>query len=526
MIKVDEIVLPILYKDDDILNSISSRLKISKKDIQSFEIVKISIDARRKPNIKYICSFAVCLKNNLEDKYLSLKYNNVKRLIEYKKIKSNKNFVIVGFGPSGMFLALALAKMGLKPIIVEQGKQVDERTKDVENLWKNRIVDKYSNVQFGEGGAGTFSDGKLNTNLNNDFCKVVLNEFVNHGAPEQILYQAKPHIGSDKLKQVVKNIRQEIIILGGKFMFSTKLVDIVEDCGQIKQVVLQDVYTKKQTLQKADHLFLCVGHSARDTFECLHKHNVLIKQKPFAMGVRIEQKQSEINLSQYGKEKIDGLPNADYKLVCHLPNGRSVFTFCMCPGGQVVLSSSDDGEVVTNGMSLFARDKENANSAVLVNVVPDDYNSTHPLAGIYFQKRYEQKAFELGGNNFDAPCQTVKGFLNDTQDNCKLSKVNPSYLPGVKYCNIKECLPDFIVKSLKQAFPLLNKKLKNFAADENLLIAIESRSSCPLTILRDENYESSIKGLYPVGEGAGYAGGIMSSAQDGLKVAEAIYNKI
>jgi len=523
MIKIDEISLPIMYSNKDIKNAISLKLKINPENIDSFEIVKMSIDARRKPNIKYICSFAVCLKNNLESKFESLKYQKFIKLIEYNKLKTDKKIVVVGFGPSGMFLGLALAKMWINPIIVEQGKQVEERTKDVENLWKNRKLDKYSNVQFGEGGAGTFSDGKLNSNLNNDYCKIVLNELVRHGAPEQIAYQNKPHIGSDKLKEVVKNIREEIISLGGKFLFSTKLIDIVEEKNQIKQVVLQDVYTKKQTLQKVDFLFLCVGHSARDTFECLYKHNVELKQKPFAMGVRIEQKQSDINLSQYGKSKIEGLPNADYKLVCHLPNGRSVFTFCMCPGGQVVLSSSEDGELVTNGMSLFARDKENANSALLVNVVPSDYNSSHPLAGVYFQKEYEQKAFDLGGKNFDAPCQTVKDFLSDKQTLKPSSKINCSYLPSVKYCNIKECLPNFVVESLKQALPILNKKLKNFADDENLLIAIESRSSCPLTILRDENYQSSLKGLYPVGEGAGYAGGIMSSAQDGLKVAESIY---
>ena len=292
--------------------------------------------------------------------------------------------------------------------------------------------------------------------------------------------------------------------------------------------MLEQVYTKKQTLLKVDFVLLCVGHSARDTFECLYKRNVELKQKPFAMGVRIEQKQSDINLSQYVAEKIEGLPNADYKLVCHLDNGRSVFTFCMCPGGQVVLSSSGKDEVVTNGMSLFARDKENANSAVLVNVLPSDFGSNHPLAGVYFQREYEKKAFVLGGSNFNAPCQTVQEFLNgsNTKNKKVKFKINHSFLPDVTYCHIKDCVPDFIVYSLKQALPILNKKLKNFARGENLLIAIESRSSCPLTILRDENFESSVKGLYPVGEGAGYAGGIMSSAQDGIKVAEAIYNKI
>lgn len=528
MIKVDEISLPIIFNDEDIKKSIAQKLKINAQEIQSFEILKQSIDARRKPNIKYICSFGVILKNNLESKFEGLKYKKFDKTLNYIKKQTDKKFAVIGFGPSGMFAALSLARMGFKPIIIEQGKKVDERTKDVENLWNNRVLDEFSNVQFGEGGAGTFSDGKLNTNLNNDFCKIVLNELVAHGAPKQIAYQNKPHIGSDKLKQVVKNIREEILSLGGQFLFSTKLVDIVKDGNKIESILLEQVYTKEQTLLKVDFVLLCVGHSARDTFECLYKHHIELKQKPFAMGVRIEQRQSDINLSQFGKEKIEGLPNADYKLVCHLPNGRSVFTFCMCPGGQVVLSSSSKDEVITNGMSLFARDKENANSAVLVNVLPSDFGSEHPLAGIYFQREYERKAFILGGSNFNAPCQTVEEFLTGSNVKSKNSKlkINCSYLPQVKFCQIKDCLPDFIVESLKQALPLFNKKLKNFARDENLLIAIESRSSCPLTILRDDKFESSLKGLYPVGEGAGYAGGIMSSAQDGIKVAEAIYNLI
>ena len=268
---------------------------------------------------------------------------------------------------------------------------------------------------------------------------------------------------------------------------------------------------------------MCVGHSARKTFEMLYQKGANIKQKPFAMGVRIEQKQSDINLSQYGKEKIDGLPAADYKLVEHLPNGRAVFTFCMCPGGQVVASSSDEGEIVTNGMSDFARDKENANSAVLVNIVPEDYGSAHPLAGIYYQAKYEKLAFELGGKNFDAPAESVGSFIKGQEI---ASEINFSYRPGIKFAKIEKCLPKIVADSLKIGLPLLNKKLKNFAKDENLLIAIESRSSCPLTIVRDENYESNIKGIYPVGEGAGYAGGIVSSAQDGIKVAERIYNRL
>ena len=459
----------------------------------------------------------------MENKFNNLKYEKFAKKLEFDKKKSDKKFVVVGFGPSGMFAALTLARMGLNPIIIEQGKEVEEREKDIKNFFENRIINKYSNVQFGEGGAGTFSDGKLNSNLNNDYCKMVINEFYKFGAPKEITYINKPHIGSDNLKIVVKNIREHIKSLGGKFMFSNTLSDIIVKNNQIADIIIKNTQTQEEKVLRVDYLFLCVGHSARDTFKMLYNNDVEMKQKPFAMGVRIEQKQSDINLSQYGKESIDGLPNADYKLVSHLPNKRSIFTFCMCPGGQVMASSSDEGEVVTNGMSCFARDKENANSAVLINVTPEDYKSDHPLAGLDFQAKYERLAFELGGSNFNAPAESVGSFVKNK--NIK-STINYSYRPNLTFTKIERCLPDFVSDSLKLGLPMLNQKLKNFAKDENLLIAIESRSSCPLTIIRDENFESNIKGLYPVGEGAGYAGGIMSSAQDGIKVAMKVYEKL
>ena len=422
-----------------------------------------------------------------------------------------------------MFAGLALAKMGLKPLIIEQGKMVDEREKDVEEFWTSRKLNKYSNVQFGEGGAGTFSDGKLNTNLNNDYCKSVIEELAFFGAPKEITYLNKPHIGSDKLKEVVKNMREYIKSLGGQFMFSTKLSDIKIDDGRVTAIEVLDVETGESTCIKVDKLLLCVGHSARDVFSLLKEKGVNLKQKPFAMGVRIEQKQSDINLSQYGAEKIDGLANADYKLAVHLPNGRAVFTFCMCPGGEIVASSTDEGEIVTNGMSLFARDKENANSAVLVNILPEDFGSDDPLAGIWYQAKYEKLAFELGGKNFNAPAESVGSFVYGKETK---TDINFSYRPNLTFAKIEKCLPEVVFQSLKEGLPLLNEKLRNFARDENLLVAIESRSSCPLTIVRDENFESNIKGIYPVGEGAGFAGGIVSSAQDGIKVAESIYRKI
>ncbi len=523
MLKLDQIFLPISYNDRDILFAAAKALRLQLNDVAKCELLKLSIDARKKPIIKYVASIGVCLKGNLENRFAKLKYEKNEKLLTYAQKSTDKKIYVVGFGPSGMFAALSLARMGLNPIIIEQGKKVDEREKDIFDFWQNRKLNKYSNVQFGEGGAGTFSDGKLNTNLNNDYCKIVINEFAAFGAPQEIKYINKPHIGSDKLKTVVKNIRQEIISLGGEFMFSTKLMDIGLVDNKITTITIQNVESGDTKTIPADFILLCIGHSARETFEMLYSKGVKIEQKPFAMGVRIEQKQSDINLSQYGVEHKEGLPNADYKLVAHLPSGRSVFTFCMCPGGEVVASSSNDGEIVTNGMSYFARDKEDANSALLVNVTPEDYGSDYPLAGLAFQAKYEKLAFDLGGKNFNAPAESVGSFVKD--EDIK-TNINYTYRPNLTFCKIKDCLPDFVAASLKEALPILNQKIKNFARDENLLIAIESRSSCPLTIVRDESYESNISGLIPVGEGAGYAGGIMSSAQDGIKSAESIYDRI
>lgn len=521
MIKLDQIILPLTYTDQDIIFNICKALKVKRNDILNYEILKLSIDARKKPNIKYVVSLGVSLVN--EDNFNYLKYQKKVLDLTYNKIKSTKKCVVVGFGPSGMFSALALARMGLNPIIIEQGKPVDEREQDIKNFFENRTLNKYSNVQFGEGGAGTFSDGKLNTNLNNDYCKMVIYELHKHGAPKEITYINKPHIGSDNLKVVVKNIREEIISLGGTFMFNTKLSNINIKNNKVTSIDIINVVCDKKSTLNVDYLLLCVGHSARETFEMLYNNNANIIQKPFAMGVRIEQKQKDINMSQYGCEHIEGLPNADYKLVTHLPNDRSVFTFCMCPGGEVVASSSDENEIVTNGMSYFNRDKDNANSAVLVNIVPSDYNSSHPLAGIYYQAKYEKLAYTLGGSNFNAPAESVGNFL---YNNGVKHNINHTYKPNITLTKIEKCLPPIVTESLKLGLPLLNNKLSNFALDTNLLIAIESRSSCPIQIVRDENFESNIKGLYPVGEGAGYAGGIVSSAQDGIKVAESIYNNL
>lgn len=523
MIKIEQLKMQVGFCDEDLKAKVAEQLNISHADISNVRILKQAIDARKKPNVFYVLNVAVSLKNNLESNFEHLKYNMEERLLNFKKINYENRPIIVGLGPAGMFCGLAMAKMGLNPIIIEQGKKIEERQKDVLDFWNLGKLNKHSNVVFGEGGAGTFSDGKLNTNLDNEYCQIVLNEFVRLGAPKEILYMSKPHIGSDNLKNIVTSFRNEILNLGGEILFSHKLTEIYSKNNNLVKIEVDNLENNEKTFFETKHLILCLGHSARDTFEMLYKNGIEIKQKPFAMGVRIEQKQEDINQNQYGKNYDKRLPNADYKLAVHLDNNRSVFTFCMCPGGVVVASNSDENQIVTNGMSYFARDKENANCAVLVNVMPNDFESSHALAGIYFQQKYEKLAFEMGGKNYFAPCQSVASFLGKKE--CK-TKVIPSYKPNVTFCDLKKCLPDFVFESLFKGLPLLNKKLSNFAKDENVLTGIESRSSSPITILRNENFESNIKGIFPCGEGCGYAGGIVSSAQDGIKVAEEIYKNL
>ncbi len=522
MIRVDNVKLKVGFGDADVIKAIAKTLKIRPNDVKNYEFLKLAIDARKKPNVFYVANVGVSLSNGFEIKlnYPTITINRDSR--KYEKIQSDIRPVVVGFGPAGMFASLMLARMGLRPIIIEQGKCVDERIEDVNKFWKEGKLNKYSNVQFGEGGAGTFSDGKLNSNAHNEYVSVVLNEFYLHGAPKEILYLSKPHIGSDNLKNVVKNIRNEILSLGGKIYFNTKFVDVSVNNNNICDIKLYDIVKNTYFSMPCQKLVLAIGHSARDVFGLLLNKGANMAQKPFAMGVRIEQKQSDINIAQYGEGFDKRLPSADYKLVEHLPSGRSVFTFCMCPGGVVVSSASEEGHIVTNGMSYFARDKENANSAVLVSVRPDDFEGDDVLAGVRFQEKYEQLAFKLGGSNYCAPAQSVGGFLKKTDTNA----IKSSYLPNIKICDIEKCLPSFVAESIRVALPRFNKKLKNFAKDENLLIAIESRSSSPVTILRGEDYQSNIKGIYPIGEGAGYAGGIMTSAIDGIKCAEIIYKSL
>ena len=418
-------------------------------------------------------------------------------------------------GPAGLFAGLLLVDNGIKPIILERGKSVEERIKDVEDFANNRKFSTVSNIQFGEGGAGTFSDGKLNTGSSaNMYSKKVLEEFVRFGAPKEILYTSKPHIGTDNLRKIVKNMREYIISKGGQVLFNTKATDFEIENGKIKAVICPN------TRIETDAVILAIGHSARDTFKKLYELGVEIQPKNFAVGARIEHLQEDINKAQYGEKTKLKLPVADYKLVYHAKNGRTCYTFCMCPGGQVMASNSEENSIVTNGMSNFARDGENSNSALLVNVTVEDYYKNSPLDGMYFQEELEKKAFELGGENYNAPAQRVADFLNGLKTE-KFGKIKPTYKPGVTCADLNGISPEFVSETMKEAILEFDKRLHGFAENDAILTGVETRSSSPVQITRNKETLDSvnIEGLYPCGEGAGYAGGIMTAAIDGLKCA-------
>lgn len=495
-------------------------LRVKQDKILSFHIAKKSIDAREKNNIQLIYTVNVEIKNEIS--YLGIKDVTSFEPLEYVIKKTQKNIrpVVVGSGPAGLFSALVLAEHGLNPIIVEQGMDVDKRKKAVAKFWETGELETNSNVQFGEGGAGTFSDGKLTTGIKNTRIPKVLKELVEAGAPREIAYLSKPHIGTDILINVVRNIRQKIQRLGGEVRFETKMKELIIENGEVRGVLLES--QGKTDVIETDAVILAIGHSARDTFYMLKDLGVEMIPKSFAIGVRIEHHQKDIDIQQFGSFANNQLLGAaEYKLNAHLPNGRGVYTFCMCPGGHVVAAASEKNAVVTNGMSYSARSGENANSALLVSVTPKDFNG-EVLGAIEFQRKLERKAFELGGRNYFAPVQLVGDFLVD-KGSKQIGDVIPTYTPGVTPTDLRECLDDFIVDSLKDGVRIMEKKLAGFIKHDAVLSAVESRSSSPVTIKRNPiTFESNIKGLYPCGEGAGYAGGITSSAVDGIKCAEAL----
>lgn len=512
MIKITNIKIRADLSDDELFEKIYKKYKINKNDVTERRIIKKSIDARNKADIFYNYSVELECKNENKIKNVQI----VKKEEPFKIIvnrKSSKRPVIIGAGPAGLFSALTLAQNGIKPIIIEQGKTVDERKKDVEEFQKTGKLNTLSNVQFGEGGAGTFSDGKLTSGIHNPLCKIVLKEFYNFGAPEQILYINKPHIGTDNLINIIRNMRNEIIKLGGEFLFNEKVTDFEFENSKVTAVICSKRI-------ETDTVILAIGHSARSTFEKLYEKGVKMEKKNFSIGVRIEHKQSMINKSQYGEITKLKLPPAEYKMAYHGEN-RSCYTFCMCPGGTVIASSSEPETIVTNGMSVYARNGENANSAVLVNVTPNDFKGESPLEGMYFQKDLEQKAFKLGGSNYNAPIQRFEDFENNVKST-HIGEIKPTYKPGVTLSNLNEILPDFISKTLVEGIKYFNKSIKGFAHPDAILTGVETRSSSPVQITRNENKQSNIKGLYPCGEGAGYAGGIMSAAVDGIKCAIAV----
>ncbi|MBE4590750.1 hypothetical protein BOO24_00060 [Vibrio navarrensis] len=531
MIRLTEIRLPLDHEEGALLDAITSKLSIPADQVLSFNMFKRGYDARKKTNIQLIYTLDIEVAN--QEKLLAKfsKDPHVRETpdMEYKYVaKAPANLterpIVIGFGPCGLFAGLVLAQMGFNPIIVERGKEVRERTKDTFGFWRKRTLNPESNVQFGEGGAGTFSDGKLYSQVKdpNFYGRKVITEFVEAGAPEEILYVSKPHIGTFKLVTMIEKMRAKILELGGEIRFSTRVDDIHMQDGQITGVTLSNGEELKSR-----HVVLAVGHSARDTFEMLHERGVYMEAKPFSVGFRIEHKQSMIDEARFGSNAGNPiLGAADYKLVHHCKNGRTVYSFCMCPGGTVVAATSEEGRVVTNGMSQYSRAERNANSAIVVGISPEIDYPGDPLAGIRFQRELESNAYRLGGENYDAPAQKIGDFLKG-RDPSALGDVEPSFTPGIKLTDLEKALPPFAIEAIREAIPAFDRKIKGFASEDGLLTGVETRTSSPVCIKRDKEYQSvNLKGFYPAGEGAGYAGGILSAGIDGIKVAEAVARDI
>ena len=530
MIRLTELRLLIDHAPEDLEAAICKKLAILAKDLIRYEVFKRSYDARKNNILSFIYTLDLSVKDEeavlkrlAHDPHIRLspdtRYHFVAHFDSHIKPQSALRPVVIGFGPCGIFAALTLAQMGLKPIVLERGKPVRERTQDTWGLWRKKILNPESNVQFGEGGAGTFSDGKLWSQVKDPkfHGRKVLQEFVKAGAPEEILYVSKPHIGTFRLVGVVEKMRKEIIELGGEVRFGQKVTGF-----EISNHVLQGIHLESGDFLEADHVVLALGHSARDTFATLHDAGVYMEAKPFSVGFRIEHPQSLIDRTRLGPHAGNPLIGAaDYKLVHHAKNGRSVYSFCMCPGGTVVAATSESNRVVTNGMSQYSRNERNANAGIVVGITPDDFPGG-PLAGIEFQRQIESKAFTLGGSNYEAPGQLVGDFLQG-KTSTEFGSVIPSYKPGVHLTDLAESLPAYAIEAIREAIPAFEKKIKGFSMHDAVLTGVETRTSSPLQIKRGPNYQSiNTQGLYPAGEGAGYAGGIMSAGIDGIKVAEAI----
>lgn len=518
MIRLRDIAMEPGYTPEQLRRAAAGLLRLPPEKITAVHLARRSVDARKKPDVKMVCTVDVQVAVD-EEKLLRRCPRAARTPLErYCPPQSapavEKRPVVVGFGPAGMFAALILARAGLRPLVLERGEDAVTRHEKVETFWRTGQLDEKTNVQFGEGGAGTFSDGKLNTGLHNIRIRWVLEQLVRFGAGADILTDAKPHIGTDVLVKVVCALRAEVEQLGGEACFNTKLERLCVENGAVTGLV-----TTQGRIIETDRVILAIGHSARDTFQTLLEQGVTMEAKPFAMGVRIEHSQKKIDIAQYGRENA-ALPPADYKLVRHLADA-TVYTFCMCPGGYVVAAASEPGGIVTNGMSLSRRDGENANAALLVSVNPADFPGDGPLAGMYWQRSIEQAAYDLTGS-YRAPAQTVGDFLAG-RPSSRGGNVVPTYRPGVYWCDLRRVLPEKIITALSQALPQLDGALSGFADADAVLTAPETRSSSPVRIVRGENRQSgSVSGLFPAGEGAGYAGGIMSAAVDGIQCAEAL----
>ncbi|MDX1539286.1 NAD(P)/FAD-dependent oxidoreductase [Arsukibacterium sp.] len=527
MLRLTEIKLPLNHDENALTAAILSKLQIPAKQLHSFTVFKRGFDARKKSDIQLIYTLDLAVDNEAQllttfaaDQHVKPSPDTSYKFVAQAPAKLSERPIVIGLGPCGLFAGLLLAQMGFKPIILERGKEVRERTKDTFGFWRGKELNPESNVQYGEGGAGTFSDGKLYSQVKDPkhYGRKVMSEFVAAGAPDEIMYVSKPHIGTFKLVAMVEKMRAKIIELGGEIRFSSKVEKLHIDNGQLTGLTL----ASGEQLQSR-HVVLAVGHSARDTFQMLYDQGVYIEAKPFSIGFRIEHEQSMIDECRFGPNAGNPiLGAADYKLVHHCSNNRTVYSFCMCPGGTVVAAASEPGRVVTNGMSQYSRHERNANSAIVVGIDPERDYPGHPLAGIALQRQLEEQAFKLGGESYHAPAQLIGDFLKG-KPSAELGEVKPSYTPGITLTDLAQVLPDFAIAAIREAIPAFDRQIKGFAKADGLLTGVETRTSSPICIKRGSDYQSiNVKGLYPAGEGAGYAGGILSAGIDGIKVAEAL----